>query len=83
MNDIFIFSIYSGLIYSIKEEEFTLLDDGQLPLTKKPSSCKKCYSRRYVGFNSDKVMYVPCTCIHRIVDSSRVHTKFNIKSSSV
>ena len=79
MNNIFIFSIYSGLLYSVGEEEFSLLDDGQIPLTKKPSNCKKCYSRGYIGFNVDKVMYMPCTCIHKVTDSSRVHAKFNVK----
>lgn len=83
MNNITIYSIYSGIFYSVNEEEFSLLDDGQLPLVKQPSACKKCYSRGYVGFNVDKNMYTPCACVHKVTDLSRVHNKFNIKSSSV
>lgn len=78
-----IFSVYSGILYKVQEEEFLLLDDGQVPLLKEPSSCKKCYNRRYTGFNVEKNTYIPCKCIHKIADYSRVHAKFNVDSSSV
>ena len=82
-NKLNIFSVYSGILYTVNEDEFSLLDDGQVPLTKEPSACKKCYSRRYTGFNLEKNMYTLCTCIHKITDFSRVHTKFNVNSPSV
>jgi hypothetical protein len=81
-NKLNIFSVYSGIIYDIYPEEFALLDDGQIPLTKRPSSCNKCYSRGYSGFNTDKLYYTPCTCINKIVDSARVSAKFNVQSQS-
>lgn len=79
-----VFSIYSGITYTIDDNDFNLLDDGQIPLKQAfRKSCNKCYDRRYIGFNAEKVMYIPCSCVQKNTDSSRVHEKFNIDSSRV
>jgi hypothetical protein len=45
-----IFSILTGEVYSVNEDELKNLDEFQAVLTKKfPSSCKKCHGRGYVG----------------------------------
>lgn len=78
-----IFSVYAGIYYTISSEEFDLLDDGQVPLLKSPLTCKKCYSRGYTGFDSNKHVYVCCQCVNKIADKARIASKFNINSPSV
>ena len=75
-----IYSLYSGVCYLIEEDMFKLLDDGQLPLkTSNIKSCNKCYDRRYIGFNADKHVYIPCACIVKITDNNSIKLKFNIQ----
>ena len=76
-----IYSIYSGICYNIEEKFLSLLDDGQMTL--KPlalKDCKKCYSRRYIGFDTQKFVYTPCTCILKNADLNSIKEKFNIQS---
>lgn len=78
------FSIISGELYHIEEDEIKNLDETQIPLLKKPSSsCKKCYGRFYVGqqaYNTPSGWkngyYLPCPkCAKKCVDFSRMKSE--------
>ena len=64
------FSMISGDIYYIEEDEVKILDNTQIPLIKKPdSNCKKCYGRFYIGFETIKKYYMPCPrCMKKCID---------------
>lgn len=64
------FSLVSGDMYYLQEDEIKNLDKSQVPLLKKPSSsCKKCYGRFYTGFETIKKYYTPCPkCMKTCVD---------------
>lgn len=84
MNKKLFYSVYSGICYQVDSSLFDLLDDGQLPLsTSILKNCKKCFNRRYSGFNIQRFVYVPCSCITKSADLSSIKQKFNIQSSSV
>ena len=76
-----IYSIYSGICYNIEEKLVTYLDDGQLTLKVLIlKDCKKCYNRRYMGFDIQKFVYTPCSCIIKNADLHSIKEKFNIQS---
>lgn len=64
------FSLISGDIYHVEEDEVKNLDANQIPLHKKPNSnCKKCYGRFYMGYDPNKKYYIPCPkCLNKCVD---------------
>ena len=73
---ILIFSMVSGEIYPIERDELNNTDQYQIPLLKKPSSCKKCYGRFYVGYNLTTQYYTPCSkCARKCVDYESLATK--------
>jgi hypothetical protein len=44
------FSLTSGEIYEVQEDEVKNLDEHQVPLLQRPTNnCKKCYDRLYIG----------------------------------
>ena len=52
------YSLLSGDVYEISEDEVETLDDFQIPLLKKPNQkCKGCYGRGYIGFDRLKKYY--------------------------
>jgi len=70
------FSLISGDIYYIEEDEIKNLDQTQIPLKQKPrSNCKQCFGRFHIGKHMNKVdgswhgnYYIPCpkckaTCV--------------------
>ena len=64
-----IYSVFSGTFYEIKQEDFPLLDIGQLPLKKMPSkTCSKCYGRGHVGRNHENLTYSVCNCVKKVID---------------
>jgi hypothetical protein len=68
-NIIFCFSAFSGKYYKMLKEDVNLLEDGQLPLTKKPdNNCKKCYGRGHIGQNTHNFTYELCSCVHNRID---------------
>lgn len=79
----FVYSLYSGVLYQVPDHFFITLDDGQLPLKKEPTLCKKCSYRGYTGFNTFTYTYVVCKCVDRHTDIDKVKNKFNIKPQSV
>ena len=73
------YSVYSGVIYQTDSKFYSLLDEGQLPLTKKPKKCNYCHGRGYIGFSTSSYTYPPCNCIKRVIDNDSIKSKFNIK----
>ena len=69
-NIIQIYSIFSGTFYEVTREDFKLLDVGQLPLLKKPNSCKKCNGRGHMGRNAENYGYFVCNCLRKVIDHS-------------
>lgn len=68
-----IFSLVSGELFQIEEDEIKTLFNYQLPLLKKPSgSCDKCYGRGYKGIESRQGFYIPCMCVLKNVDKSNI-----------
>lgn len=64
-----IYSVFSGTFYDIPEKDVKILDIGQIPLTKKPSSsCSKCYGRGQIGRDATNLSYQICKCIRKNID---------------
>lgn len=64
-----IYSIFSGTFYQIPEKDVKILDIGQIPLIKKPSSsCNKCYGRGHIGRDTKNLGYQVCKCVRKNVD---------------
>jgi hypothetical protein len=65
-----LFSLITGDIYQIEVDEMKNMDKYQIPLTKRPStSCKKCYGRFHIGYNTVVKVYRLCPkCIPSCVD---------------
>ena len=71
------FSLTSGEIYNIAEDEVKNLDKNQIPLKNKPPrKCNRCYGRMYEGKHLQKDTdgwtadyYIPCSkCSKKCVD---------------
>lgn len=71
------FSLFSGVIYEVAEDETQFLDPYQIPLKERPnSSCKKCFGRLYVGYNIITKHYDICKkCGHKAIDMEKLQTK--------
>jgi hypothetical protein len=68
-----IFSAFSGTFYTIPEKDFSLLDMGQIPLTKNPSSsCKKCNGRGHIGRDNQTLTYQICNCVRKVLDIEEI-----------
>jgi len=64
-----VYSVFSGTMYEILETDIKLLDIGQLPLKKQPStSCKKCYGKRDIGRDAQNYAYIPCSCLRKVIN---------------
>jgi hypothetical protein len=64
-----IYSVFSGTFYDIPEKDVKILDIGQVPLTKKPSSsCSKCYGRGQIGRDTTNLSYQICKCVRKNID---------------
>ncbi len=75
-----IFSVFSGTYYTCKSSDVDLLDEGQLPLTKKPNlNCKKCFGRGYTGRDTSHLGYVVCMCVRKVIDSQKIIKNNDIK----
>lgn len=69
MNKRLLYSVFSGTFYEIPEKDVNIIDIGQLPLTKKPSSsCNKCYGRGHLGRDAKNLTYQICKCIRKSID---------------
>jgi hypothetical protein len=64
-----IYSVFSGTFYEVPEKDVKVLDIGQLPLVKKPSSsCKKCYGKGHTGRDLNSFAYQICNCVRKNID---------------
>lgn len=64
-----VYSVFSGILYEVSDKDLKLLDNGQMPLKKKPStSCKKCYGKYDIGRDIQNYTYVPCLCLRKVID---------------
>lgn len=60
------FSIFSGLVYQVFDDEEKNLDEGQVPLKSKPSaSCKHCFGRGFDHIDREKGIYPMCRCMRK------------------
>lgn len=74
------YSLLSGEIYEIEEDEIDNLDQFQIPLLKKPRrGCRKCWERGYIGYDPIKKYYPMCSCIIKNIDHDRVKKQINLK----
>lgn len=77
VNSILVYSVFSGTIYDFPESDIDLLQMGHLPLTKQPKSCKKCFSRGYLGRDAQNLTYSPCSCIQKVLNLDILKTLEN------
>lgn len=60
------YSIFSGTIYEVFDQEVANLDEGQIPLKSKPSaSCSTCYGRGYDHHDKVRGIYPICKCMKK------------------
>ena len=77
-NKILFYSLLSGDVYSVTEDELDNLDQFQIPIKAKPSgSCKKCHGRGYIGFDIHKKYYSMCKCTAKHIDRETI-TKMKV-----
>ena len=76
-----LYSVFSGTFYEIPEKDIKLIDIGQLPLIKKPSSsCNKCYGRGHLGRDSKNLTYQICKCVRKNIDFEVIE---NLKNQNI
>lgn len=62
------YSLFSGLIYDVLPEEIKILDEGQVPLKKRPHpSCKGCYGRGFTTNDKERGIYPLCKCMKKCI----------------
>lgn len=77
---IFAYSVFSGTVYEVLETDIKFLDEGQIPLTKKPpTNCKKCYGRLNKGRDAQNRAFYPCSCLRKVVNLDTVRSLENFK----
>jgi hypothetical protein len=74
-----IYSVFSGTYYEIPEKDFPLLDMGQLPLLKRPNSCKKCYNKGNLGRDNISLTYQICSCVKKVMDMEKIRENLTDK----
>lgn len=76
-----IFSLTTGTIYQLSEDELKNLDDLQIPLKKLPNSnCKQCYGRLYQGYDTKTKQYILCyKCLRKVADLEYIQQKAKSK----
>lgn len=75
INKKIIYSVFSGTFYDIPEKDVKILDIGQVPLIKKPSSsCLKCYGRGHTGRDMTSFSYQICNCVRKNIDFQLVES---------
>ena len=68
-NKTLMYSVFSGTFYEVLDSDVNLMDIGQLPLVKKPSSsCSKCYGRGHIGKDTQTCGYLLCSCVRKVIN---------------
>ena len=72
------FSIITGKLFEINEDEENTLTLFQLVLIKKPDkNCKKCYGRFHLGKNLKRGVYEICpSCLAKCIDVEDMKKRF-------
>ena len=74
------YSLLSGEIYEVEEDEIENLDQFQIPLLKgSKNGCKKCFERGYIGYDSMRKYYPMCKCIIKNIDRDRIQKQIDLK----
>jgi hypothetical protein len=56
-----IYNAYTGEVYYLPNYQLKNILEGEIPLQRKPNtSCKACFGRGYVGYDSSKKIYELC-----------------------
>jgi hypothetical protein len=64
------YSLVTGRVERILSDEINLLEVYQIPLFKNPkNSCNKCYTKRYIKYDEFNKVYLPCSCVKKVIDS--------------
>lgn len=62
-NKLYAFSVITGQVFDIDEDDIKTLFNYQIPITEKPnSSCKKCFGRGYSGIDTNTKFHYMCAC---------------------
>lgn len=71
------FSLFGGHIYSVQDDEVSVIDAFQIPLRKKPSSsCNECYGRFYIGYDLTKRHFIICKkCAMKTIEPRKLLAK--------
>jgi len=73
------YSVFSGTIYSVYDQEEKNLDEGQIPLKSKPShSCRVCFGRGYSHFDKEKGIYPICKCLRKHIQDGYKPTQIRV-----
>ena len=78
------FSVITGKLFEVGEDEIAKLDNNQLLLRELPSiKCKKCFGRFHVGKNLKNNYYTICPkCAIICLDLDDMEKRFLKKSAS-
>ena len=64
------YSLVTGHVERILEDELKLLENFQIPLNVLPKdNCNKCYGRRYSTYDAHNKVYNPCSCVRKAIDT--------------
>lgn len=63
------FSMLTGDMFYVEEDEVKNLDKHHIPLKQKPKGCKRCHDRFHEGYDIIHKYYLPCTkCMRKCAD---------------
>ena len=66
MNKKLFFSIISGEIIEVPDDEVKNLEEHHVPLLSRPKrTCKHCYGRGYFAFEPERQYYLICRCMSK------------------
>ena len=72
------FSLITGEIYDVMEDEEETLDRYQVPLRGTPVWCKHCFGKMHIGLNTKYNAYDMCKCSTKYIDFEKLKAKKSI-----
>ena len=67
-----LYSPFAGIYWEVPEGDFSLTDVTQIPLTKRPSKCNKCFNRGHLGRDKVNYVYLVCNCVRKVIDRDKI-----------
>ena len=62
-NKLYAFSVITGQVFPIQEDDIKILFNYQIPITELPNpKCKRCYGRGYTGTDTKTKFHHMCQC---------------------